>query len=400
MTLRHLLKLRLLQFVVKLSARQSSRRARRSLASFIGIVGGLVLAFAQTGIQDALYESAVRLHRTLNGEIAVVPREFDMMLNPVWFERNALSVIAEDPDIAEMTFLSITAPPVRAITGQRVQQLLIFSIDPYAPAIDPAKIGADLNKILIPGNALWDRRSQHHWGDVIGAIARAGSVDMHTAMANLTLQSPLTIVGTYSMGSSITILASMIVSPDTFRELGGQSAERPNVAVMKLRAGADAQDVAAKLNVLLPEHVRAVTIAELIAEEKRFWSEETPIGYFLDLSAALGIFICAVFVGQALVQTVDENLSEYAVLRTMDMPDGAFVLAIVFTGLFLVLTAAPFALGASLALYEVAARATDLPFAMTVAGATKIIGLSALTAVVAGLLTGRKLMTADPAKLL
>lgn len=392
--------LRLLRFVSLLSVRQSLRRARRSIASFIGVIGGLVLAFAQIGIQDALYDSAIRLHQTLKGEVIIVPAEFDMLLNPVWFERNALSTIAGHPDVGDITYLYTAAPAIRGISGNKVQQLLVLGLDPYAPAIDTQRIGADLSKILIPGNALWDRRSQHHWGDINGALARHGSVDLQTAMANLSLQTPISIVGTYALGGSITVLGSMIVSQDTFRDLGGQSAERPNMAVIKLKAGVNPEAAVAAFNQLLPDHVRAVSTAALIGEERRFWSEETPIGYFLDLSAAIGIFICAVFVGQALVQTIDENLSEYAVLRTLDVPDGAILLAIVLTGLFLVLAASPFAAGVAMVIYRAAAAATDLPFDMTLKRSAEIVGISLLTALFAGLLTGRRLVTADPARLL
>lgn len=392
--------LRLLRFVSLLSLRQSLRRARRSLASFVGVIGGLVLAFAQIGIQDALYDGAIRLHKTLNGEVIIVPAEFDMLLNPVWLERNALSTIAGQPAIADITYLYTAAPAIRGISGNKVQQLLVLGLDPYAPAIDTRRIGADLSKILIPGHALWDSRSQPHWGDINGALKRHGSVDLQTAMANLGLQTPITIVGTYALGGSITVLGSMIVSQDTFRDFGGQSAERPNMAVIKLRPGVTSEAVAAEFNQLLPGHVRAVSTAALIAEERRFWSEETPIGYFLDLSAAIGIFICAVFVGQALVQTIDENLSEYAVLRTLDVPDGAMLLAIVLTGLFLVLAASPFAAGVAMVIYHFAAAATDLPFDMTLKRSADIVGISLLTALFAGLLTGRRLVTADPARLL
>ena len=70
------------------------------------------------------------------------------------------------------------------------QQLLVLGLDPYAPAIDTRRIGADLSKILIPGHALWDSRSQHHWGDINGALKRHGSVDLQTAMALLRKELP------------------------------------------------------------------------------------------------------------------------------------------------------------------------------------------------------------------
>lgn len=391
---------RLLRFVTLLSMRQAARRARRSLASFVGVIGGLLLAFTQLGIQDALYESAVRLHHTLNGEVVVIPHEFDMLLNPVWFERNALSSVAGHPLVERLTYLYELTPMIRGLNGDRAQPLLVIGVDPLDPAIVPDRIGADLAKTQIPGQALWDRLSQSHWGDVNGALAENGAVELYTAMANLTFQEPLTVVDTFKMGSSITLLGSMIVSLDTFRDIGGQSAERPNMGVIKLKAGADPESAARSFNRLLPPHVHAVSVSALIDKEKRFWSTETPIGYLLDLSAAIGIFICAVFVGQALVQTVDENLSEYAVLRTLDVPDSAFVVAIVMTGVFLVAAATPAAALVAIIFYEVISAATGLPLEMAEKRAVQILVLSIGTALIAGLMTGRRLLTADPARLL
>lgn len=391
---------RLLRFVTLLSVRQAARRARRSLASFIGVMGGLLLAFTQLGVQDALYESAVRLHHALSGEVVVIPNEFDMLLNPVWFEKNALSLAAGHPSVERITYLYELTPMIRGLNGDRAQPLLVIGVDPLDPAIVPDRIEADLSKLQIPGQALWDRLSRPHWGDVNGALKKNGFVELYTAMASLTFQEPLRVVDNFKMGSSITLLGSMIISLDTFRDIGGQSAERPNMAVIKLKARSDPESVAKSLNELLPQHVHAVSVSNLIQKEKRFWSKETPIGYLLDMSAAIGIFICAVFVGQALVQTVDENLSEYAVLRTLDVPDSAFVLAIVMTGVFLVLAATPAAALVAVVFYAVISAATGLPLEMSETRAFQIFVMSTVTAVIAGLLTGRRLLTADPARLL
>jgi putative ABC transport system permease protein len=66
----------LARFALQISVQQVLRRARRSAAAFVGIAGGLLLVLMQLGFQNALYDSAVRLHRALDGDLVIVAKEF------------------------------------------------------------------------------------------------------------------------------------------------------------------------------------------------------------------------------------------------------------------------------------------------------------------------------------
>ena len=78
----------LLRFALLVSFQQVRARARGSVAAFAGIAGGIVLVLMQLGFQSALYNSAVRLHRIIDGEVVVVAREFRSIQDPTWFPRN------------------------------------------------------------------------------------------------------------------------------------------------------------------------------------------------------------------------------------------------------------------------------------------------------------------------
>jgi putative ABC transport system permease protein len=391
---------RLLRFAILLGWRQIARRARRSLAAFAGVTGGLVLALMQLGFQDALYESAVRIHRVLAGEVLVAPAEFNALPNAGWFERGALAAVEARPEVAEVTTLAVTALMLRNFETRQVQPLLLLTVDPEAPALDAHAIGADLALLRFNGRALWDRRSRPRWGDVAGAVARHGSVELETALPGLLLQVPLTVAGTYALGGSIVSLGTMLVAPPTLAAINGQSWERPNLAVVRLRAGADAEATARALQALLPPHLVALTREELVAREKHFWRHDTPIGFLFDLGALLGFAICAIFTAQVLVQVVDENLAEYAVLRTLDMPDRFFTATILVSGLLVALVATPLAGLLAGLLYLLSVRATGLPLEMSLARLAAVGALAAVVAVLAGLGTGRRLRRADPASLL
>jgi putative ABC transport system permease protein len=143
-----------------------------------------------------------------------------------------------------------------------------------------------------------------------------------------------------------------------------------------------------------------LTRDELVTREKRFWRRDTPIGFLFDLGALLGFAICAIFTAQVLVQVVDENLAEYAVLRTLDLPDRFFGATILVSGPLVALTATPLAGLLASGLYWLSIRATGLPLELSLARLAMVGALAALVAVLAGLGAGRRLRRADPASLL
>ena len=74
----------LFHFAVTISFQQARARVRRNIVAFAGICGGIVLVLVQLGFQSALYESDVRMHRLLNGEVVVIAEEFRSIYERPW----------------------------------------------------------------------------------------------------------------------------------------------------------------------------------------------------------------------------------------------------------------------------------------------------------------------------
>jgi putative ABC transport system permease protein len=105
----------LVRFAITLSFQQARAKVRRNLVAFAGIAGGIVLVLVQLGFQSALYESAVRLHRILNGEIVVVASEFRSIQDPTWFSREWLVMTQAHPAVASVAPLYLSPVAVRNI---------------------------------------------------------------------------------------------------------------------------------------------------------------------------------------------------------------------------------------------------------------------------------------------
>ena len=390
----------LLRFALLVSVQQVRARARGSIAAFAGIAGGIVLVLMQLGFQGALYESAVRLHRNVDGQIVVVAREFRSIQDPTWFPRDWLVTLRANPAVAAVAPLYLSPLSVRSLDNHSVRTLLAIGIDVDEPALNGRRLGADIAPLRVPADILFDRKSQANYGDVIGRLRRDGSVDLYTAFVASPLQQRLTVVGDYALGGTIVYYGSALMSAQTLAGVTGQPLDRVNVGIVKLRPGADPLRVVGELQALLPAAAAAMTTADFVELEQRFWQRETPIGFLFDFGAAIGFLITAVFIYQVLFEITEENLPEYAVLKTMGYPSAFFLLSVVSTATILAIAALPPAVVLSDILYRVCIKATLLDLQLTEGRVLAVGGLAIVVAAGSGCLATRRLSYADPAALL
>jgi putative ABC transport system permease protein len=390
----------LVRFAITLSFQQAGAKVRRNIVAFAGIAGGIVLVLVQLGFQSALYDSAVRLHRNLNGEIVVIANEFRSIQDPTWFSREWLVMTQAHPAVASVASLYLCPVAVRNIDDRTVRTLLGIGIELDDPALKVDRLDADLRLLRLPGRILFDRKSQPQYGDVIGRLQRETRVEMTTASYATALQEPLTVVGSYVLGGTVVYPATALMSAATLTSISGQPLQRINIGVVKLRANVDASEVALQLQKLLPDDTRAMTVPSFIKLEKRFWSKETPIGFLFDLGALIGFLISGIYIYQVLFQIVDENLAEYAVLKSMGYPKSFFTVLVICTATILALAAIPPAAMAAYVVYEICVAATLLDLELTI---TRVLGVGALTILVAALsawFAKRRLHRIDPAALM
>ncbi|MCC7271176.1 MAG: hypothetical protein IT561_00810 [Alphaproteobacteria bacterium] len=389
-----------LAFALRLALRQTVGRARRSIAAFLGVAGGIMLVLVQLGFQSALYDSAVRLHRAIDGDLVLVSPQFQALQGLSWIARSTLERAAGHPAVASVRPLVLTQLMVRNVDDGRFVAILGLGIDPDAPALPAATLGPEAAQLRLPGRVLFDAMSQPMYGAVTERLARDGEVELVTADPQRPRQRPFTVVGLYRLGATVVFPGGMLVGIDTLLDAIGQSRERVSIGIVHLAPGADVLAVVRDLRAGLGEGVDVETKASFIARERNFWSNETPIGFLFDMGAVIGFIISAVFVYQVLYQTIDESLAEYALLRTLGHRSWFFVVVVLATAGLILLAALPPALAASALVYWICGSATQLPVELTVARVLVVAGFGLAIAIVSGLLAVRRLERADPAALL
>ena len=152
-----------------------------------------------------------------------------------------------------------------------------------------------------------------------------------------------------------------------------------------------------RLRALLPGDVAVVTYPELIAWERGYWENATPIGFIFMFGSLMGLIVGMVIVYQILFSDIASHIPEYATLKAMGYANGYLRRAVMAAALLLAVLGFIPGILTSIGLYEVVAEATFLPLHMDLDRASLVFVLIFGMCAGAGLLAVRKLRDANPA---
>ncbi len=195
-------------------------------------------------------------------------------------------------------------------------------------------------------------------------------------------------------------IRSFTTSPFIFTNLDSARAytnfpeDKLTYVMVKAEPGVSPDELAARLSEL--PHLDAYTTPKLSKRAQHYWSSRTGVGAGFFTTAALGIIVGLVVVGQILYNGTLEHLREYGTLKAMGARNGAIVRVIIYQALISAVVG--FVFGGLLAL---ASKALMVKANLSVLLTPTLVGTTAvLTAVMcclAALLSVIKVLRLDPA---
>ncbi len=371
---------------------QLSRERGRLVVALAGIAFADVLMFMQLGFQSALYDSNTKLSRSLDADIVLVSPQARNTQNLSTFSRRRLyqSKDIAGVDSAEAFYSNIITwknPDSRKETSVQA-----IAFNPEKPALNLPEINQQLDKIKIPDQVLFDRKSRGDYKQAIAIVEQGKPAQTEVDRRNVL------ITGLFSLGASFGADGILVVSDQTFlRFFPKRDAASISLGLVKVKSGYDPKQVATELKAYLPNDVRVLTHAEYIEFEESFWKTESPIGFIFGLGTGMAFVVGVVIVYQVLSTDVNSHIKEYATFKAMGYRN-QYLLAIVFEEA-IILAFLGFIPGAiiPIGLYSLAAGATALPISMTTARATTVFILTLAMCVLSGAIATRRLQSADPA---
>ncbi|NJN07916.1 MAG: FtsX-like permease family protein [Richelia sp. RM2_1_2] len=373
---------------------QLSRQKGRLLVALSGVAFADLLMLMQLGFQSALFNSATRLHDSLNADLVLLSPQALNLQDLSTFTRRRLYQAMDVPGVA-------TAEPMynSLVTWRNPQtrlktQVMIIGFNPDKPAFDLPEVNQNIDAIKLPDTILFDEATRGTYDQVIAQIKQGKVVT--TEIQGRTI----TIANVFKVGASFAADGTLMTSDQNFLRLfSRQDSGSTNLGLIRLKAGYEAEKVADELKYHLrnANDVKVLTKEEFIEFEKAYWQTNTPIGFIFSLGTAMGFIVGVIIVYQVLSTDVNAHMKEYATFKAMGYRN-FFLLSVVFEEA-IILAILGFIPGAAIStgLYALTRNATNLPLYMTVARAIQVLIMTIIMCMISGAVATRKVQSADPA---
>ena len=375
-----------------LSWLQLSHEKMRLLIALAGIGFADMLMFVQLGFQAALFQSNVKLHHALNGDIFFMSPQSDALGFTQQFSERRLyeSLAVEGIESVVPVYLGLASwkNPIEKNT----RSLFVIGFNPKYNVLDLPGVAENLAQVKLEDTVLFDDQSRAEFGDIPSLLASENSVAAELASRKVKVK------GLFSLGASFTADGTVLTSDINFLRIFPEREKGLiDLGIVNLKPESDLETVLQDLRNKLPQDVNIFSKEEFIRQEIIYWQSSTAIGFIFNLGTLIGFIVGIVIVYQILYTDVADHLSEYATLKAMGYRDRYFINLVFQEAIILAFIGFIPGLGIAKVLYFLTANATALPIAMTVGRAVTVLILTVIMCCVSGSIAVRKLSAADPA---
>ncbi len=377
---------------------QLSHEKIRLLVAIAGISFADILMFMQLGFRDALFDSAVTLHKSIQGDVFLISPQSTSLIAMKSLPLRRLYQSRSISNVAAITPIYLDFGLWKNPENKTTRSMMVIGYNPAdrglfdLPGISKKpEDQKNIDQIMLPDTYLFDIQSREQFGDV-GKWFKEGKT-VTTEMRSRKIK----VGGLFTLGASFGADGNVVTSDTNFNRLFRRDKGLIDIGVVRLQPGSDLKQTIELLNQQLPDDVKVLSRDEFIDFELNYWQTGTSIGFIFTLGTIMGFIVGIVIVYQILYTDVADHLSEYATLKAMGYTD-FYLLTVVFQEAVILAIVGFFpGMLAAAGLYTLTRNATNLPLLMTMARATTVLILTLIMCLVSGAIAVRKLQAADPA---
>jgi putative ABC transport system permease protein len=386
-------------FSIPLAWLQLIHHRVRFLATLAGVAFVVVLLFMQLGFQDAMFDSSVRVHQSLNGDLFMISSQYRALTSQQNFSRNRLYQTLALPEVESVSPLYFQFGKLRNIESGEKSSIFVFGIDPDANTFNLPEIQQNLDKLKFPDTAMFDRESRSEFGSIAEQFDQGKPINLEIAPFNEIIAAKrFNIVGLFGIGPSFGVDGNIITNYSTFlRAFQERRADNVDLGIIKLASGANVEKVQQVLKNSLSNDVRIFTRQEFIDFEKQYWDLRTPVGFSFKVMVTMGIIVGIGIAYQILYSNIASHLVEFATLKAIGFANKFLLNAVFQQALFLAILGYIPGLIVSFGVYDLTKEATRLPVLMSLDKQFSVLVAVLLMCCISGILAVQKLRSADPA---
>lgn len=378
---------------IPLSWLQLTREKTRLLVALSGIGFANILMFVQLGFRSALFDSSVRLHASLEGDVFLISPQSVAWISMKQFSERRLYQAMGFDGVESVSPLYLDFAQWKNPQTRKPRNIFIIGFNPEEQVFSLPEVQQNADKLKFPDIVLFDEGSRAEFGPISADFNQCQTITTEVENRQVTVE------GLFKLGPSFGADGNLITSDLNFLRLFANRRTKGliDVGIIQLQPGVDREKVLENLRRFLPEDVKILSKQEFMDFEKDYWNSSTPTGFIFTLGAAMGFIVGTVIVYQILYSDVSDHLAEYATLKAMGYTD-AYLLIVVFQeALILAILGYIPGLSISLVVYAGASNATLIPIVMSIGRAILVLALTILMCFLSGAIAVRKLRTADPA---
>jgi putative ABC transport system permease protein len=376
-----------------LSWLQLTREKTRLLVALSGIGFANVLMFVQLGFLNALFDSAVRIHASLKGDVFLISPQSVALISMKQFSERRLYQVMGFEGVESVSPLYLDFAQWKNHQTRTTRNIFVIGFNPDERVFNLPDFQQNADKLKTPDTVLFDEGSRAEFGPVSADFHQGKPITTEVANRKITVE------GLFKIGPSFGADGNLITSDLNFLRLFSTRRTKGliDVGMIKLKPGVNSEKLIENMRIFLPEDVKVISKQEFMDFEISYWNSSTPTGFIFTLGAAMGFIVGTVIVYQILYSDVSDHLAEYATLKAMGYTD-AYLLVVVFQeALILAILGYIPGVNISLLVYAGASSATLIPIVMSGGRAMLVLALTVLMCFVSGAIAVRKLRAADPA---
>ena len=371
-----------------------TRQPVRLLVALAGISFAGILMFMQLGFRDGLFDASVTAHRLFDADVVLISPRSASSVSMEAFPRRRLIQTLADSDVEGVTPVHWGLMLWRNPETRRNRSILALGFNPNDPFFVDPSLAEKTDALKQKGRILFDQLSRPEFGPIADWY-RDGRV-VETEIAGNRVR----VAGLVSLGTSFGADGNLLTSTETFLDLMPQKPPGAiEVGLVRLKPGADPEQVVSRLSQRLPKDVLVLTKQGFIDFEQNYWKSSTSIGFIFTLGAAMGFVVGCVIVYQVLYTDVSDHLPEYATLMAMGYRLSHLFGVVVREGFYLAAMGYVPAYLAGQGLYWFVRDATKLPVGMDLSRALTVLVMILVMCMLSSLLAMRRLIDADPAEI-
>jgi len=372
---------------------QLTHSRARFAAALAGVAFANVLVFVQLGIMNSMATATLKPYDFFSADIMISAGDANSMTEGGNVARQWLLQSLADPDVESGMGLFIGT--VSWQRANRTLGLTTYGIDPIQPKFLSSDLASKTAVMQLQGAGLIDRFSRGLPRD------EAASIRPQTPLSFEVSGNTLTLYDTFAGGGGFGGDGYMMVSDQTFLTLfAARSSSAPDHILLKTKPGADPDQVAARLRLLISDKtLRVRSYAAAGQEDLSYQQTKRPTGIIFGFGVIIGILVGLVIVYQVLSTDVSDHMREYATFKAMGYSHLFFLGIVIEEAVILGVFGFIPGIAVGTAILTAMAAATTLPLKMTFGMALSVFVGTVIACTLSGAIATRRLAAADPADL-